>query len=63
MGDNHVQQWLPRVMVAKDLAHKLDPHQVAQQGVDSDHLEEQEGASHKHHHVVAGEVVQEVLWR
>lgn len=54
---------LPGVIVAKYLSHQLHPHQVAQQGVDGDHLEEQEGPSHKHHHVASGEVVQEVLWR
>lgn len=57
--------FLPGVVVAKNLPHQLDPHQVAQQGVDGDHLEEQEGASHEHQNVVAGEVVQKVLrrWR
>lgn len=52
---------LPGVVAAKDLPHELHPHQVAQQGVDRHHLEEQEGPSHKHQHVAAGEVVQEVL--
>jgi len=48
-------------VAAKDLAHDLDPHQVAQQGVDRDHLEQQEGPSHEHQHVAGGEVIQEVL--
>lgn len=44
-------------MIAKYLAHHLDPHQVPQQGVDCDHLEQQEGPSHKYHHITAGEVI------
>lgn len=54
---------LPGVRAAEDLAHQLHAHQVAQQGVDADHLEEQEGPGHEHHGVAAGEVIQEVLWR
>lgn len=50
-------------MAAEDLPHQLHTHQVAQQGVDGDHLEEQEGPSHEHHGVAAGEVIQEVLRR
>lgn len=52
---------LPGVVFAEDLAHHLDTHQVAQQGVDSGHLEKQTGPCHKHQHVTAGEVIQEVL--
>lgn len=48
---------LPGVMTAEDLPHQLDPHQVPQQRVDGDHLEQQEGPSHKHQHITAGEVV------
>lgn len=48
-------------MAAEDLPHQLHTHQVAQQRVDGDHLEEQEGPSHEHHGVAAGEVIQEVL--
>lgn len=44
-------------MIAKDLAHHLHPHQVPQQGVDCDHLEQEESPSHEHHHITAGEVV------
>lgn len=44
-------------MIPKDLAHHLDPYQVSQQGVDCDHLEQQERPSHKNHHITAGEVI------
>lgn len=50
-------------MAAEDLPHQLHTHQVAQQGVDADHLQEQEGPSHENQYVAAGEVIQEVLRR
>lgn len=48
-------------MAAEDLAHQLHSHHVAQQGVDAEHLEQQEGPSHEDRGVAAGEVIQEVL--
>lgn len=48
---------LPGVMIAKHLAHHLDSYQVSQQRIDRDHLEQQEGPSHKHHHITAGEII------
>lgn len=44
-------------MLAKELTHHLDPHQVPQQRVNCDHLEQQERPSHEHPHITAGEVI------
>lgn len=48
-------------MISKQLTHNLDSYQVTQQRIDGDHLEQQADPSHKHHHITAGEVIQEVL--
>lgn len=48
---------LPGVEIPKELAHHLDTYQVSQQGVDRNHLEQQQGPCHKHHYITAGEVI------